>query len=59
MIVRIDFEKMMEIAIEEAKSSIQEGNKGYGGTTDLIPSQCHRYRSIPKAPAKQYHIIPT
>ena len=29
-----------------------------GGTTDLIPSQFHRYRSIPKAPVKQYHIIP-
>ena len=27
--------------------------------TDLIPSQFHRYRSIPKAPVKQYHIIPT
>jgi hypothetical protein len=30
MIVRIDFENMMEIAIEEAKSSIRKGNKGYG-----------------------------
>jgi uncharacterized UPF0160 family protein len=29
------------------------------GTTDLIPGQCHRYRSIPKAPVKPYHIIPT
>ncbi|HTX80039.1 MAG TPA: nucleoside deaminase [Longilinea sp.] len=30
MIVRIDFEAMMRLAIEEAKLSKQEGNKGYG-----------------------------
>ena len=35
MIVRIDFEEMMTIAIEEAKSSIQEGNKGYGALVAL------------------------
>lgn len=35
MIVRIDFEEMMAIAVEEAKSSIQEGNKGYGAVISL------------------------
>ena len=30
MIVRVDFEAMMQLAIEEAKRSRQEGNKGYG-----------------------------
>lgn len=29
-IVRVDFEKLMAMAIEEAKTSRQEGNKGYG-----------------------------
>jgi tRNA(adenine34) deaminase len=29
-IVRVDFEEMMTIAVEEAKKSRQEGNKGYG-----------------------------
>jgi tRNA(Arg) A34 adenosine deaminase TadA len=35
MIVRIDFEGMMAIAIEEAKVSRQEGNKGYGAVVAL------------------------
>lgn len=30
MIVRIDFEGMMKVALEEARISRQEGNKGYG-----------------------------
>lgn len=29
-IVRVDFEAMMALAVEEAKTSRQEGNKGYG-----------------------------
>lgn len=29
MIVRVDFEGMMAIAVEEAKASIHEGNKGF------------------------------
>jgi tetratricopeptide (TPR) repeat protein len=29
------------------------------GTANLIPNQFHRYGSIPKAPVKRYHIIPT
>lgn len=28
------------------------------GTTDLIPCQSHRCRSIPRAPIKAYHLIP-
>lgn len=35
MIVRIDFEEIMAIAIEEAKASRQEGNKGYGAVVAL------------------------
>jgi tRNA(adenine34) deaminase len=34
-IVRVDFERMMAIAIEEAKASRQEGNKGYGAVVAL------------------------
>ncbi|OGU56499.1 MAG: hypothetical protein A2V66_05740 [Ignavibacteria bacterium RBG_13_36_8] len=30
MIIKVDFEKYMRITIEEAKKSLQEGNKGYG-----------------------------
>jgi tRNA(adenine34) deaminase len=35
MIVRVDFEGMMAIAVEEAKASRQEGNKGYGAVVAL------------------------
>jgi len=35
MIVRIDFERMMVIAVDEAKASIQGGNKGYGAVVAL------------------------
>jgi tRNA(adenine34) deaminase len=35
MIVQVDFEGMMAIAIEEAKISRQEGNKGYGAVVAL------------------------
>jgi tRNA(Arg) A34 adenosine deaminase TadA len=35
MIVRVDFESMMTIAIEEAKVSRKEGNKGYGAVVVL------------------------
>ena len=35
------------------------GQHEKAGTTDLIPGQFHRYKSIPKAPVKPYHIIPT
>ena len=35
MIVRVDFEAMMSIAIEEAQMSRQEGNKGYGAVVVL------------------------
>ncbi len=34
-IVRLDFEEMMAIAIEEAKASKREGNKGYGAVVAL------------------------
>ncbi|HVM72263.1 MAG TPA: nucleoside deaminase [Anaerolineales bacterium] len=35
MIVRIDFDDMMRVAIEEAKVSKQQGNKGYGAVVVL------------------------
>ncbi|MBI9049122.1 MAG: nucleoside deaminase [Anaerolineaceae bacterium] len=35
MIVRVDFEEMMTLAIEEARLSKQEGNKGYGAVVTL------------------------
>jgi tRNA(adenine34) deaminase len=35
MIVRVEFESMMRLAIEEAKLSKQEGNKGYGAVVVL------------------------
>jgi tRNA(adenine34) deaminase len=35
MIVRVDFKDMMHIAIEEARVSKQEGNKGYGAVVTL------------------------
>ena len=35
LIIRVDFEEMMVIAIEEAKASKQEGNKGYGAIVVL------------------------
>jgi tRNA(adenine34) deaminase len=44
MIVRVDFEAMMRIAIEEATVSRQEGNKGYGAVVVLgqrILSRAH------------------
>ncbi len=34
-IVRVDFEEMMALAVEEAKISRQEGNKGYGAVVAL------------------------
>jgi tRNA(Arg) A34 adenosine deaminase TadA len=43
-IVRVDFEAMMAIAIEEAKISRREGNKGYGAVITLgnrILGQAH------------------
>jgi len=44
MIVRVEFEGMMRLAIEEAKTSRQEGNKGYGAVVVLgqrILAQAH------------------
>jgi tRNA(Arg) A34 adenosine deaminase TadA len=44
MIVRLDFEKMMRIAIKEARISRHEGNKGYGAVLvlgDKILGQAH------------------
>ena len=35
MIVRVDFEQMMRIALEEARASRVEGNKGYGAVVAL------------------------
>jgi hypothetical protein len=35
MIVRVDFEAIMRIALEEAKASRQEGNTGYGAVVAL------------------------
>ena len=43
-IVRVNFEEMMQVAIDEAKSSLEEGNKGYGAVVtmgDQIISQAH------------------
>ena len=34
-ILRIDFEEMMRVAIEEARTSLSEGNKGYGAVIVL------------------------
>ncbi len=44
MIVRVDFEAMMRLALEEARASRQEGNKGYGAVVVLgqhILSRAH------------------
>jgi tRNA(adenine34) deaminase len=44
MIIRVDFEAMMRIAIEEAAASRQEGNQGYGAVVALgqrILSRAH------------------
>jgi guanine deaminase len=44
MIVRVDFEALMRLAIEEAKASRQKGNKGYGAVIVLgkrILSRAH------------------
>ena len=44
MIVRVDFEAMMRLALEEARLSRQEGNKGYGSVVVLgqrILSRAH------------------
>jgi tRNA(adenine34) deaminase len=44
MIVRVDFEAMMHLALEEAKASRQEGDKGYGAVVVLgqrILSRAH------------------
>ncbi len=44
MIVRVDFEAMMRLALEEARASRQEGNKGYGAVVVLghrILAQTH------------------
>jgi tRNA(adenine34) deaminase len=44
MIVRVDFEAMMRLALEEAQISRQEGNKGYGAVVVLeqrILSRAH------------------
>lgn len=43
-IIRVDFEAMMQVAIDEAKASLEEGNKGYGAVVtmgDQIISQAH------------------
>ncbi len=43
-IVRVDFAQMMKVAIEEAKRSRQEGNKGYGAVVafgNQILAQAH------------------
>ncbi len=44
MIVRVDFEAMMRLVLEEAQASRQEGNKGYGAIVVLgqrILAQAH------------------
>ena len=44
MIVRVDFEAMMRLALEEAQASRQEGNQGYGAVVALgqrILSRAH------------------
>jgi tRNA(Arg) A34 adenosine deaminase TadA len=44
MIVRVDFEAMMHLALDEAQISLKEGNKGYGAVVALgqrILSRAH------------------
>ena len=55
----IPFKTGLDLRVERTDFSfISTYSMDLSGTTDLIPSQFHRYRSIPKAPVKQYHIIP-
>ena len=52
-IQRVDFNAMMQIAIEEAKISRQEGNKGYGAVVvfgDQILAQAHDTAVVEKDP---------
>ena len=54
MIVRVDFEEMMAIAIEEAKAARREGNKGYGAVValgDRIIGQAHDTTVTEKDPS--------
>lgn len=68
MIIRLDFDKMMELAIEEAKKSKRSGNKGYGAVvvirneifgiahdtaiTEKDPSQHAEFNAIRQAVTK-------
>jgi tRNA(adenine34) deaminase len=54
MIIRVDFEDMMAAAVEEAKASKQEGNKGYGAVVaigDRIVGQAHDTAATEKDPS--------
>jgi tRNA(Arg) A34 adenosine deaminase TadA len=54
MIVRIDFDAMMRLAIEEAKLSKQEGNKGYGAVVvwgNRILGKAHDTAATEKDPS--------
>ena len=54
MIVRVDFEEMMKQAIEEAKLSLREGNKGYGAVVVLgnrIVGKAHDTAATEKDPS--------
>jgi tRNA(adenine34) deaminase len=53
MIVRVDFEAMMRLALEEAQASRQEGNQGYGAVVALgqrILSRAHATANTQRDP---------
>jgi len=53
-IIRVDFDTMMEIAIEEARLSRREGNKGYGAVAVLgnrVITQAHDTAATQKDPS--------
>ena len=53
-IVRVDFKKMMTLAIEEARASKLEGNKGYGAVVvmgDQVLGKAHDTASTEKDPS--------
>jgi tRNA(Arg) A34 adenosine deaminase TadA len=54
MVIRMDFEKMMAMALEEAVLSMEEGNKGYGAVValgDRILARAHDTAATEKDPS--------
>jgi tRNA(adenine34) deaminase len=59
MIVRVDFEDMLRLAIEEAKLSKQSGNQGYGAVVVLgqaILSQAHDTAVTDRDPSRHAEV---